>query len=54
MGWSKTGTLKTGEEITVHGYKAKSERFTVSARTIEAGGKTLTAANADEDKGPKS
>jgi hypothetical protein len=53
MGWKGPGALKPGQQITVHGYRAKSksEPFTVSARMIEVGGKTLTVAD-PADGGP--
>jgi hypothetical protein len=51
-GWSRD-TLKVGDQITVEGFKAKSEPTTAAARVIELpGGKNLSAAE-DEDGGPK-
>jgi hypothetical protein len=52
-GWSRD-TLKMGDQITVEGFKAKTEPTTAAARTIEVpGGKKLPAAD-DADGGPKS
>jgi hypothetical protein len=52
-GW-KRNTLKTGDQITVEGYRAKSEPMTAAARMIELpNGKKLPAAD-DDDGGPKS
>src|SRR5215472_9586628 len=51
-GWTKT-TLKEGEQITVHGYRAKSEPFTGAARSVELpGGKKMPSGD-DGDGGPK-
>jgi hypothetical protein len=51
-GWTRT-TLKDGDQITVRGYRAKSEPFVAAARMIELpGGKKLLAAD-DNDGGPK-
>jgi Family of unknown function (DUF6152) len=50
-GWSKD-SVKQGQTITVKGYRAKSEPFTASARTVEAQGKQMSAAD-DDDGGPK-
>src|SRR5262249_29547173 len=51
-GWARD-TLKTGAQITVEGYKAKSEPMTAAARVIQLpGGKKLSAAD-DADGGPK-
>jgi hypothetical protein len=51
-GWTRT-TLKDGDQITVQGYRAKSEPFVAAARMIELpGGKKLLAAD-DDDGGPK-
>jgi hypothetical protein len=51
-GWTRT-TLKAGDQITVDGYRAKSEPMTAAARVIELpGGKKLSAAD-DEDGGPR-
>ena len=50
-GWAN-GTLKEGEQITVHGYRAKSEPFTAAARMIEfPDGKKLTSGA--NDGGPQ-
>jgi hypothetical protein len=52
-GWTRR-TLKTGDQITVEGYRAKSEPMTAAARVIElSDGKKLSAAD-DKDGGPKS
>jgi hypothetical protein len=52
-GWSRE-TLKIGDQITVDGFKAKSEPTTAAARVIELpGGKKMSAAD-DTDGGPKS
>jgi len=52
-GWTKD-MLKTGDQITVEGYRAKSEPMTAAARVVELpGGKKLSAAD-DADGGPKS
>jgi hypothetical protein len=51
MGWTPT-MLKMGDQVTVQGYRAKSEATVVSARTIELpGGKKLSSAG--DDGGPK-
>jgi hypothetical protein len=51
-GWTKT-MLKEGDQITVRGYRAKSEPFTGAARSIELpGGKKLPSGD-DDDGGPK-
>jgi hypothetical protein len=51
-GWTKT-LLKEGDQITVRGYRAKSEPFTAAARSIELpGGKKLPSGD-DNDGGPK-
>ena len=50
-GWSRD-TLKIGEQITVQGFKAKSEPMTAAARLIELpGGKKMSASD-DHDGGP--
>jgi hypothetical protein len=50
-GWSRT-TLKSGDEITVQGYRAKSEPFVMAARMIKLpDGKTMSSAS--NDGGPK-
>jgi hypothetical protein len=50
-GWSRD-TLKIGEQITVEGFRAKSEPMTAAARMIELpGGKKMSAAD-DQDGGP--
>jgi Family of unknown function (DUF6152) len=50
-GWTRN-TLKAGDQITVDGYRAKSESTTAAARTIELpGGRTLSSAD-DKDGGP--
>jgi hypothetical protein len=52
-GWSRD-TLKSGDQITVEGFRAKSEPMTASARVIQLpGGKKMSAAD-DQDGGPKS
>jgi Family of unknown function (DUF6152) len=52
-GWTRN-TVKTGDQITVEGYRAKSEPTTAAARMIELpDGKQLSAAD-DKDGGPKS
>jgi len=52
-GWTRN-TVKTGDQITVEGYRAKSEPMTAAARVIELpDGKKLSAAD-DNDGGPKS
>ena len=51
-GWTKT-MLKEGDQITVRGYRAKSEPFTVAARSVELpGGKKMPSGD-DDDGGPK-
>jgi hypothetical protein len=51
-GWTKT-MLKAGDQITVQGYRAKSEPFTGAARLIELpGGKKMPSGD-DNDGGPK-
>lgn len=51
-GWSQD-TLKSGDQITVQGFRAKSEPTTASARVIELpGGKKMSASD-DQDGGPK-
>jgi Family of unknown function (DUF6152) len=51
-GWTRT-TLKAGDQISVQGYRAKSEPFVAAARLIEVpGGKKLSAGD-DGDGGPK-
>jgi hypothetical protein len=51
-GWQKD-TLKEGQQITVQGYRAKSEPFAAAARTIVLpDGKSMSTAD-DEDGGPK-
>jgi hypothetical protein len=50
-GWSRD-TLKIGDQITVEGFRAKSEPMTAAARMIELpGGKKMSAAD-DHDGGP--
>jgi hypothetical protein len=52
-GWTRN-TLKTGDQITVDGYRAKSEPMSAAARVIQLpDGKQLSAAD-DKDGGPKS
>ena len=52
-GWTQN-TVKPGDQITVEGYRAKSEPTTAAARTVELpDGKKLSAAD-DADGGPKS
>jgi Family of unknown function (DUF6152) len=52
-GWTQS-TLKTGDQITVEGYRAKSQPMIAAARVIELpDGKKLSAAD-DKDGGPKS
>ncbi len=52
-GWTRD-TLKVGDQITVEGFKAKSEPMTAAARVIELpGGKKMSAVD-DDDGGPKS
>jgi hypothetical protein len=51
-GWQKD-MLKEGQQITVQGYRAKSEPFVAAARVIVLpGGKSMSAADED-DGGPK-
>jgi hypothetical protein len=51
-GWSRD-TLKTGDQITVEGFRAKSEPMTAAARVIQLpGGKKMSAAD-EKDGGPK-
>jgi hypothetical protein len=51
-GWTKT-MLKEGDQITVRGYRAKSEPFTGAARSIELpDGKKMPSGD-DNDGGPK-
>ena len=51
-GWTRN-TVKTGDQITVDAYRAKSEKMTAAARMIELpDGKKLPAAD-DKDGGPK-
>jgi hypothetical protein len=51
-GWSRD-TLKAGYQITVQGFRAKSEPMTAAARVVELpGGKKMSAAD-DQDGGPK-
>jgi Family of unknown function (DUF6152) len=51
-GWQKN-TLKEGEQITIQGYRAKSEPFTAAARVIVlSNGKSMSSAD-DDDDGPK-
>jgi hypothetical protein len=52
-GWQKD-MLKEGEQITIQGYRAKSEPFVAAARMIMLpGGKSMSSAD-DDDAGPKS
>jgi Family of unknown function (DUF6152) len=52
-GWQKD-MLKEGQQITVQGYRAKSEPFVAAARMITlADGKSMSSAD-DDDGGPKS
>jgi hypothetical protein len=51
-GWSKD-TLKQGEVITVKGYRAKSEPFTASARSVEMTDRKQLSPADDDDGGPK-
>jgi Family of unknown function (DUF6152) len=52
-GWTRD-TLKAGDQITVEGFRAKSEPMTAAARVVELpGGKKMSAAD-DLDGGPKS
>jgi Family of unknown function (DUF6152) len=51
-GWTKA-TLKPGDQITVQGYRAKSEPFVAAAQVIELpGGKKLSTVD-ETDNGPK-
>ena len=51
-GWQKD-TLKEGEQITIQGYRAKSDPFVAAARMITLpGGKAMSSAD-EEDGGPK-
>jgi Family of unknown function (DUF6152) len=51
-GWQKD-MLKEGQQITVQGYRAKSEPFVAAARMITlADGKSMSSAD-DDDGGPK-
>ena len=50
-GWTREN-LKQGESITVKDYRAKSEPFTATARTVEIQGKQMSAAD-DDDGGSK-
>ena len=51
-GWQKD-MLKEGQQITVQGYRAKSEPFVAAARMIVLpGGKSMSSAD-DDDGGPK-
>jgi hypothetical protein len=51
-GWTKT-MLKQGDQITVRGYRAKSEPFMGAARSVELpGGKKMPSGD-DDDGGPK-
>ena len=50
-GWTNN-TLKEGEQITVHGYRAKSEPFTAAARMVDLpDGKKLPSGS--NDGGPQ-
>jgi Family of unknown function (DUF6152) len=52
-GWTRN-TVKAGDQITVEGYRAKSEPTTAAARVIQLpDGKQLSAAG-NRDGGPKS
>ena len=51
-GWTRS-TLKGGDQITVQGYRAKSEPFVAAARMIELPGGTKLVAADDGDGGPK-
>jgi hypothetical protein len=52
MGWQRD-MLKTGQQITVQGYRAKSDPLVAAARMIILpGGKSMSSA-ADDDGGPK-
>ena len=51
-GWTKA-MLREGDEITVRGYRGKSEPFTGAARSVELpGGKKMPSGD-DDDGGPK-
>ncbi|SRR5579871_980147 len=51
-GWTKA-MLKEGDQITIHGYRAKSEPFMGAARSVELpGGQKMSLAD-DDDGGPK-
>ena len=51
-GW-RSDTLQAGQEITVQGYRAKSQPFVTAARVIVLpDGKSMSAAD-DDDGGPK-
>lgn len=51
-GWQKD-TLKEGQQITIQGYRAKSEPFVAAARSITLpDGKSMSSAD-DDDGGPK-
>jgi hypothetical protein len=51
-GWQKD-TLKEGQQITIEGYRAKSEPFVAAARMITlSDGKSMSSAD-DDDGGPK-
>jgi Family of unknown function (DUF6152) len=51
-GWTKA-TLKEGDQVTVRGYRAKSQPFMGTARSVELpGGKKMPTAD-DGDGGPK-
>jgi hypothetical protein len=51
-GWQKD-MLKEGQQITIQGYRAKSEPFAAAARMIVLpGGKAMSTAD-DDDGGPK-
>jgi hypothetical protein len=51
-GWQKD-TLKQGQQVTVQGYRSKSEPFVAAARVIVLpDGKSMSAAD-DADGGPK-
>ena len=51
-GWQKD-MLKEGQQITIQGYRAKSEPFTAAARMVTLpGGKSMSSAD-DDDGGPK-
>jgi hypothetical protein len=51
-GWQKD-SLKEGQQITIQGYRAKSEPFVAAARSITlSDGKSMSSAD-DDDGGPK-